>query len=378
MNFLYYLVSFFVIINVIVLVHELGHYLAARKCGVKVEIFSLGMGSELFGFTDKHGTRWRFSMLPIGGYVMMAGDGDASSTTDKGEESLEGLSEEDKAKSIITKSNWEKMFVAFAGPFANYIYAFVVIVAMGFFYGVPKYAPIVGEVLKGSPAEKVGFLAGDKIISVDGNNIERYRDIVVNISNSEKPEINFVVEREGKQLSINVAPEITEKKRLFGGVKKTKLIGLKSPEPIFEKLSFMDSVSRAFKDCVSTTKEMLNVFSRLFAGKKSLDDFGGVVHMASVAGDLSKSGNFAVLIMFTVTLSLNLGFINLFPLPVLDGGKIVICFIEQVLRRKFNRKLQEYIMIVCAILLIFLMLITTVNDIARIEVVSNFISKLLG
>ncbi len=376
MNFLYYLISFFVIINVIVFAHEFGHYFAARKVGVKVEKFSIGMGPELFGFSDKNGTRWCFSLLPIGGYIMMLGDGDIASTTENAD-SLEKLTGEEKTKSFIAKSNWEKMLIAFAGPFANYLYAFIVIVLMGCFYGMPSYAPIIGEVLKGSPAEKAGFLAGDKIISIDGKNIEKYREVLINIAASEKSKIDFVVERVGKQLPINVAPEITEKKKLFGGIKKTKLVGLKSAEPTFEKLSLLESVYRGFTDCAYATKEMFNVFSHLFAGKKSIDDFGGIVHMASIAGDLSKSGNFAVLIMFTVTLSLNLGFINLFPLPVLDGGRILICLVEQILHRKLNKKLQEYIMIVCAILLILLMLVTTLNDIMRIDMVHNYVSKIL-
>ena len=126
-----------------------------------------------------------------------------------------------------------------------------------------------------------------------------------------------------------------------------------------------------------STKEMFHAFSRLFAGKKSLDDFGGIVRMAEVAGDLSKDGNFAMLIMFTVTLSLNLGFINLFPLPVLDGGNILMCLIEQITGRKLNQKMQEYIMIICAALLIVLMLATTVNDVLRLDCVNKFVSKII-
>ncbi|GHT91346.1 zinc metalloprotease [Alphaproteobacteria bacterium] len=376
MDWFYYLISFFVIINTIVFVHEFGHYLAARSVGVKITTFSLGMGPELFGFNDKSGTRWRFSLLPIGGYVMMLGDGDASSTTED-EESIKDLTEEEKQHSIIYKNNWEKMRVAFAGPFANYIYAFVVLFFIGISCGVPKSLPIIGEVMKGSAAEAAGFVAGDKILAIDGKQVEKFRDVLINISCSDKEKLSFEVERNGKPQIIAVTPQVTEKKKLFGGVKKTRLIGIKPGDPIFERASIIDSFTGAIGTCVSTTQEMCYMFSTLFAGKKSLDDFGGIVHMASVAGDLSKSGNFLLLILFTVTLSLNLGFINLFPLPVLDGGRIVLCFIEQVIKRKLNEKFQEYIMIACALLLILLMLATTINDILRLESVNKFVCRIL-
>lgn len=375
MSIFYYIISFFVIINIIVFVHEFGHYYAARSIGVKVTTFSIGMGPELFGFTDKNGTRWCFSMIPVGGYVMVLGDADASSTTED-EELMANLSEDQKKESIFSKNNWEKMLFAFAGPFANYIYAFVVTLFMALSFGVPKYDPVVGGVLENSAAERAGFLAGDKIISVNGESVIRYRDILINIANSESEILNFSVERNGTVLSIDVIPDIKEKKKAFGGTKKTKLIGIKSMEPVFERMSLIDAIVRAFNDCVYATKELSKMLVHLFSGKKSLDDFGGVVRMASMAGDLSQSGNFALLIMFTVTLSLNLGFINLFPMPVLDGGRILICFIEQIRNRKINQKLLENVMMVCALLLMFLMLVTTVNDILRIEMVSNFIDRL--
>jgi regulator of sigma E protease len=365
-----------VIINLIVLSHELGHYWAARKVGVKVTTFSLGMGPELFGFDDKNGTRWCFSLLPIGGYIMMLGDADVSSTTES-EESIKDLSEEEKEKSIIYKNNWEKMWIAFAGPLANYIYSFMVLLAIGMFYGVPKHIPVIGEVLKDSPAAAAGLLPGDRIHSLDGNIIEKFRDMQVVIANSDNEKFVFEVERGGNRLLIDVRPKITETKRIIGGTKKTKLVGLKSAAPVFERLSPINSLKNALQECITTTVEMTQTLSRLFSGKKSLDDFGGVVYMASVAGGMCEDGNFAMLVMFTTMLSLNLGFINLFPLPVLDGGRIFLCFVEETTGRKIDEKIMEYVMVVCALLLILLMLATTVNDVLKIESVSKFVSKIL-
>ncbi|MDR0968285.1 MAG: RIP metalloprotease [Holosporaceae bacterium] len=377
MSFVYYFISFFLIINVIVLVHEYGHYLAAKSAGVKVETFSLGMGPEICGFTDKHGTRWRFSLLPIGGYVMMLGDGDIASSTED-EESLKGLSEKERKRSVTEKSNWEKILISFSGPFFNYIYAFVVVVGMSFFYGVPMNEPIVGSVLKDSPAEKIGILAGDRIISVDGRAVGKFRDVLIGISNNESGKIDFVIERNGVSKKIEIVPEIKETKKLIGGTKKAKLVGIRSGDPVFVKKNFIDSIKAGFQECVSVTLEMCQVISRLFVGKKSIDDFGGIVRMAEVAGDLSKSGNFAMLIIFTVQLSLSLGFLNLFPLPVLDGGNILISLIEQVIGRKLNTKMKEYVMTACGILLIFLMLWVTLNDVLRLEAVNKFVSRFIG
>ncbi len=374
MSILYYLISFFFVINIIVVVHEYGHFLAAKQVGVKVTKFSVGMGPEIVGFTDKHGTRWSLSLLPIGGFVMMLGDGDIASATE--DASVKNLAEEERKQAISSKTNWEKIWVAFCGPFFNYIYAFVVIIGMGLFYGIPTYEPVIGGVQENSPAAKAGLLAGDRVISVNGHEVRKYREVVLDIMEDETGKLDFLIERNGVRQNIVLSPEIKEKKS-FLRTKKTKLVGIRSGEPVFEKKSFVDAVTRAFQECVYSTKEMGRVFGQLFAGKKSLDDFGGIVRMASMAGDLSERGDIALLIMLTVTLSLNLGFINLFPLPVLDGGRILLCFIEQVTRRKLNEKVQEYIMIVCACLLILLMLATTVNDILRLESVEKFISSVV-
>ena len=374
MNFIYYFLSFFLIINVIVFVHEYGHFQAARKMGVKVSTFSLGMGPELFGFEDKHGTRWIFSAFPIGGYVMMLGDGDASSMTED-KESLKGLSEEEKKQSFYAKSNWAKIWIAFCGPFFNYIYAFVVVIFLSLFYGFPNYEPIIASVKQGSPAELSGIKSGDRILYVDDQKVERFRDINLGIFCSDSEKVKFTLERNGVIQTIEVKPKIKEEKKPWGTTKKTKVVGITSGAPVYVRSGLMDSVKIALKYCWNSTVEMFSVFSRLFSGKSSIDNFGGIVRMTKEAGDLSKSGNFVQLIMFTVMLSLNLGFINLFPLPVLDGGRIFICFIEEITGKKLNEKLQEYLMIGCMIFLIFLMLITTVNDILNIETVSKFIFK---
>lgn len=369
MTVFYYLLSI-LFINIIVFVHEYGHFQAARRMGVKVVKFSFGMGPELFGYTDKQGTRWMLSAFPVGGYVMMLGDGDISSMTED-KEAIEKLSEEEKKQSSYAVSNWAQMWIAFCGPFFNYIYAFVVIVGMSFFYGLPNYEPIISDVLKDSPAAVAGIKAGDRVLFVDDKKVEKFRDINIGILSSDNEKIKFTIDRQGEIRSFDIKPEIKETKKPWGTIKKTKIVGVMRSDPIFVKKGFVDSVITGFKDCWNATVEMCGMFSRLFTGKVSIDNFGGIVQMTKVAGE---SGSFAQLIMFTVMISLNLGFVNLFPFPVLDGGRILICFVEQITGRKLNEKFLEYLMTVCVLFLIFLMLITTVNDILNIEAVNKFIS----
>ena len=339
--------------------------------------FSVGMGPEICGVDDKHGTRWCISAFPVGGFVMMLGDGDiASATTD--EELVEQLSEEEKKMTITSKSNWEKILVSFAGPFFNYVYAFVALVILGFSYGLPKYNAIIGEVQQESAAMEAGLQKNDKILAVDNQKVTEFREISRIMRDSEAEKFRFEIEREGQQLSVEITPKIKEKRTLFGGIKKIRQLGITQSSPTFVKKTFSEAFVAAWNECVTVTKGISESLMKLFSGKRSLDDFGSIVHMASVAGKLSQEGNLAMLIVFTITLSLNLGYINLLPLPVLDGGNIFMCLIEQISGRKINPKIQEYVMMFFAILLILLMLIMMANDIVRFDAVNNFISSLLG
>lgn len=376
-DFIYSIIAFFCVINVIVVTHEFGHYLAARKCGVKVERFSLGMGPEICGFTDKNGTRWMLSVFPVGGYVMMLGDADAASATED-KELYKKLSKEEKKLSIFAKNNFEKIFISFCGPLFNYIYAFILLFFVGIFHGAPVINPVVGEVIENSAAQKAGFLAGDIIESADGELIHDYRDINIAIFKSQEGEsIKFTIKRDGVLQTINATPEIQESKGLLG-TKKQKILGIKSGETVYVKKSVLESIGFAFNYCVDRTTEFFQVFKKLFTGAESCENLRGVVYMANVSGHLLADGKIFSLIMFTITLSLNLGFVNLLPLPVLDGGNIVICAIEEVLGRKLNDKFRDYLMGAFAFFLIALMLFTVVNDVIKIYSVNKFIEYLKG
>lgn len=375
--FVYSLIAFFFVINIIVVIHEFGHYLAARKCGVKVERFSLGMGPEICGFTDKHGTRWMLSAFPVGGYVMMLGDADAASVTED-KELYEKLNAKEKKQSIFAKSNLEKIFISFCGPFFNYLYAIVILFCIGVFHGAPVMKPEVGAVIENSAAQKAGFLKGDMILLADGKEVKDYRDIQMAVFKSAPgSSINFVIERAGNLQNISVVPEVRKKKGLLGE-KKEKILGIASGLTTFEEKSVSDAFYFAVDFCMARTLEFVQVFKRLFTGAESCENLHGIVHMANVSGHLLADGRIFSLIMFTVVLSLNLGFVNLLPLPVLDGGNIVICAIEGIFRRKLNDKFKEYLMGTFAIFLIGLMLFTIINDAANIEAVKNLLNKVVG
>jgi regulator of sigma E protease len=361
---------------VIVFTHEYGHFLAAKKVGVAITRFSIGIGPEIFGKTDKHGTRWCLSLFPIGGYVMMLGDEDISSTM-ASEESCKDLSKEEKKKSFHYKSNWEKILIAFCGPLFNYIYAFVVLFFMSIFNGIPTYEPVIGGIQEGSPAERCGLKTGDRVLAVAGKRVEGFREITTQIAEIESPKITFQIVRDGKQQEVDIAIERKETRNLIGRIKKTKVVGIKSGKPIFVKKGVFESLATAANECIRATAEMMTIFPKLFAGKKSLDDFGGVIRIAEVVADLSKGGSIALLVMFTVSLSINLGFINLFPLPILDGGTILLSALEQITGRKINKRFLEYVMMVCAFLLISLMVLMTVNDALRLDVIKKFVLSIM-
>ncbi len=369
-NSLYYIISFMLVITLIVFVHEFGHYWAAKKAGVKVLKFSIGMGPELFGVTDKSGVRWSFSLIPVGGYVMMFGDDDiASSQPDK---NIEKLSEKDKQQAFHLKSNWQKIWISFCGPFANYIYAFIVMIGIFIVAGVPINKPEVYTVVPGSPAQVVGLQKGDVIKTINGIDVERSENVIRLVNTQKEETLKVVANRDGKDLSFDIIPAATEKRSLFGKKKGYKYIGVGFDNSKFEKIGVIEAIKRSFVSCVDTTVGMFMLFRNLINGQQSVDNLGGFVYMASVTGEIAKNGDLITLLMFTVTLSLNLGFINLLPFPVVDGGNILVSFIEQCLGRPINKKFMGYIMYIGAMCLIFLMLLTTLNDILRLKVVNDW------
>jgi regulator of sigma E protease len=359
-----HLFSFLIVLTVIVFVHELGHYLVARRCGVKVEVFSIGFGNELFGYTDKHGTRWRFSLIPLGGYVRMYGDADAASNPDA--EKLKSMGD-DRSLSLHSKTPLQRIAVSAAGPFANFIFSIIVLALLFMSVGQPFTEPVASEIVVGSPAEKGGLLKGDRILRVDGKKIDRYEDLVGLIRQSTGGSMEFDIERGQEKLKLSITPQMKEMKDHFGDVHKVGMIGVMSHKMSWIKHGPLDSTYYAVKQCYFMATSTLEAMGQMITGKRSSDELGGPIRIAQMSGKIAEQG-IAALVAFMATLSLSLGLINLFPIPALDGGSIVIYFIEWVRGKPLSEKAQERVAIVGISIVLFLMVFSLWNDLKHLHI----------
>ncbi len=359
-NLFYYVIPFIIVICVLVFVHELGHYSIARYFGVKVEEFSIGMGKEIWGKTDKNGTRWKFSAIPVGGYVMMFGDKDPSSAPNA--EDIKKMTDEEKSISLYGKKPWQRILVSFGGPFANIIYAFVAVFFVYISFGNVRNTEYIDKVYAGTPAFTSGLLAGDRISVINGTNIHGAEDAIKAIQAS-GDSVSVTVLRDNNEMSF-VIPFENPNKKMLGVTFKRE----------YQKQGFIESTVKSFNDTVSYIKAIFIGMVRIFTGGVSLKQFGGPVAIAGVFGDISKTGDIAYLIFFSAILSINLAIFNLIPLPALDGGNIFVDFIEILINKPLSLRLREMWNTVGIIFLILLMIVATYSDILKL----NFVRKLLS
>ncbi len=344
-NFVNTILPFLIILTILVFVHELGHYTLARMNNVKVEVFSIGFGKELFGFDDKNGTRWKFSLIPLGGYVKMHGDADEAST--KSEDTSKVI----KELSFHNKSIGQRSAILFAGPLANYIFSFVLLLVMNFTYGTPSVKPIISEIIPDLSASKSGMKVGDVIINVNNEEIEKFSDLSKKIGKLDNQEITITVNRNDKILDFNVLVQ--------NGV-----IGIKGDERDLTTLGLFESVNHALGQIYFFTTATLKGIFEIFKGERSSDELGGPIRIAELSSDFWDKGLESTL-WFMVIISLNLGLINLFPIPLLDGGHLLFNLIEYVKGSPIDQKALEILQGFGFFALISLMLFATYNDISR-------------
>ncbi|MGI9498599.1 MAG: RIP metalloprotease RseP, partial [Geminicoccaceae bacterium] len=422
-----YVIPFLVVLSILVFVHEYGHYIVARWNGVRVDVFSIGFGKELFGYTDSAGTRWKFSLLPLGGYVKMHGDADASSSTIDQEAAVD-------PDSFPAKNVFQRMSIIAAGPLANILFAALALAFLFMIVGRPFTPATVGNVEEGSPAAAAGLMPFDRIVAVDGDEIESFEqlrsieresagvDLVVTIdregqnlditmtpakvtredarldqtfeigdlgigppltpadvanvrpdgaaaeaglkpgdrivavdgeplvsfedlqaivSRSAEVELLFAVERDGTTIDLPITPkhvEITDEQS--GETRVIGLIGVERPLPPLHRVGPVTALVDGLKETYRLTTLILGAVWQLISGNGSAEDVGGPIRIAQITGELTKDGLFPA-VMFTVMLSINLGLINLFPVPVLDGGHLVMLFIELLRGKPLNERSQE-------------------------------------
>lgn len=447
-NFYIYVGAFVLVLSILVFVHEWGHYIVARLCGVKVETFSIGFGKELFGFNDKRGTRWKVSLVPLGGYVKLFGDVDPASVkhddvvTEDSTGHVRPLTEAERKVAFFSQPVGRRAMVVVAGPAINYIFAIILFSLVFTFNGQPVTPPSAAAVIHGSAAEKSGFLPHDKIISIDNTRIDDFDDIRREMMIGLDAQKHFIVERGGSKIDIYAKPEKIELSDRFGFKHSIGLLGLISPRhaveiknivkidgkdftdeqavraelakrmgtqfsievkrgpesdeltilPIAQFNQAMSDSSDPSHDLLFISDTMNNVFikysplvavqkalqhtwvvtagtfkalGQIIMGTRSPTELGGVIRIGALAGDMAQQG-FIALVLFTALLSINLGLVNLFPIPLLDGGHLVFYAFEALLGRPIPDQIQEYAFRFGLIFLVGIMVFANLNDIMQL------------
>ena len=357
-NAIYYVVPFVVVLGVLVFVHELGHFLVARMCGVKVDVFSIGFGKELWGRRDKHGTYWKVAAVPLGGYCQFLGDDDAASS---GESKATELSEEEKKYTFQFQSPFKKLVIALAGPLANYLFAILIFAGIFFLFGKITFPPVVGEVFEGSAAAKAGIIPNDRILTINGNKIESFDDIRKEVDLTVANEVVVEILRDGKEIRLQFPLTELEVPEANGTTSKRPMLGVKSVNMIelnHVRLSLLQSFKEAGLEAWNVTEATLRGVGQMITGKRSGEEIGGIIRIAEMSGDISKQSGILDLIVFMALLSINLGLINLFPIPVLDG--------EIAVGKEINANVKDALFKVGFSLIVALMIFATWNDFVRL------------
>ncbi len=386
MNFFDYIIPFLLVLTILVFVHEMGHFLIARYCGVRVEVFSIGFGPEIFGWNDAKGTRWKFSLIPLGGYVKMFGEDEApgeDEITDKGDDesgennapaiTAPALTAEEIAVSFNHKTVGQRSAIIAGGPLANFVFAIVVLTGLFSIVGSPSPLAGIGEVQSASAAEDAGLKAGDTIVSINGEQITLFDDLRRIVSANSGVNLTIVVMRNGSELSLEVTPRPYK----TAGGKEIGLLGvLPDPKQIhYTRHNVIKAAGMAIDQSFGMSMRILSYLGDMITGARSANDLGGPLRIAKISGEMAQDGIINT-IFFLAALSINLGLINLFPIPMLDGGHLLFCIAEAVRGRPLGPQIQEYGFRFGLILVLLLMVFATWNDLVQLKVF-DFIKQLV-
>jgi len=347
------IVTSLLVLSFLVFFHELGHFLVARLFGVRVEVFSIGFGSILFSKTVGN-TKYAFSAIPLGGYVKM-----------KGQDDLDPKARSGDNDSYNSKKPWQRIFILLAGPFANIFLAFLLYIIVGVL-GVTKLAPIVGDFSKTSPALEAGIKKNDKILEIDGKKIKIWGDISLAIKNSKNDFLSVSVLRDNKVLTINITPKILDSQNLFREKVKKKMLGISpSGETTILKFSFLNSFGYAYNETIFATMIIVKSVQKLLSGAVPANQLGGVISIVDYTSKAAAMG-IVTLFIFSALLSVNLGVLNLLPIPALDGGHIIFNLYEMVTKKPPSENIMYGLTIFGWVLLLSLMFFGLYNDIVRL------------
>ncbi|NKB45958.1 MAG: RIP metalloprotease RseP [Alphaproteobacteria bacterium] len=365
------IVNFIIALSVVVFVHELGHFLVARWNKVRCDSFSIGFGPELVGFTDRHGTRWKFSLIPLGGYVKMFGEADIAnpgSEDNEEEEDVEReMTPEEKAISFKYKTLGQRSAIVFAGPAVNFLFAILVFFVMFMSVGRPVTEPIIGSVVEDSAASEAGLTAGDRILAIDGNTISRFEDLqrVVPLGNGAP--MRLTVQRDENVIDIVAVPRVVDETDAFGNPQKRALLGVSSSGEtrMMVRHNPVSALGLAVSQTYIVVEGTFVAVGQIISGERGTEDLGGPIRIAKFSGQAAKSG-FANFVIFMAILSINLGIINLFPVPLLDGGHLLFYAIEALRGRPLSDQAQEWGLRFGLVLVLSLMVFVTWNDILQL------------
>jgi regulator of sigma E protease len=361
-----YILPFLFVLSLVVFFHELGHFLVGRWCGVKVDTFSLGFGPELFGFNDRSGTHWRVAAFPLGGYVRFHGEANGASMTD--EAALAAMPPGDRAVSFIAQKVWKRAAIVAAGPLANFLLAIVIFTGIFYVNGRAILLPMVDGIAAGSAAEAAGFQLGDRIVSIGGIKVDSFEDMQRIVQTASDTELVFSVERGGKLVELVATPRRRDVVTPFGTT-RVGVLGVQSkskPENWHvQNYDFVGSVKLAGSETWYVVARTGSYLKGLAAGQESTDQLSGPIRIAEVSGAMAKIGLSALLNLAAI-LSISVGMLNLFPIPLLDGGHLVYYAVEAVRGKAMNDKLQQFGFRVGLMLVTSLMVFATYNDILRL------------
>jgi len=362
-----YLVPFLFVLTIVVFFHELGHFLVARLCGIKVLTFSIGFGPEIVGFYDRYGTRWKISAVPLGGYVKFFGDENSASVPDQA--AAAAMTEEEKAVSFIHKPVGPRAAVVAAGPVANFILAIVIFAAVFAIFGRQTTSARVDTVQPASAAQAAGFMPGDLVVAIDGEKIDSFAEMQRIVSVNAGEPLTIEIERGGIHLTLKATPELKEIKDRFGNVHRLGVLGISrsmAPGDIkTQRVNPLQAVVMGTQETWFVVDRTLSYIGGVFTGREAADQLGGPIRIAQVSGQVASAG-FVALIHLTAVLSISIGLLNLFPIPLLDGGHLLFYGIEALRGRPLSERAQDIGFRIGLAIVVMLMIFATFNDILHL------------
>ncbi|HKQ09617.1 MAG TPA: RIP metalloprotease RseP [Rhizomicrobium sp.] len=359
--------AFLFVITLVVFFHELGHFLVARYFGVTVEVFSVGFGKEIFGWTDRRGTRWKVSWLPIGGYVKFAGDADAASRPDT--EAAANMSAEERKGALQLKPLHQRAWVAASGPLANFLLAIVILTGLSLYAGRTVITPVIGQVTQGSPAEAAGIKTGDLVTRIDNTVITDFQQLPQIISVSGGSPLAIGIRRVGQDMTLQVTPRLMKARDVLGNNTSQMVIGVR-PDPhapvVHERYGPVGAFAAACSETWNIANGTILGVGQMIRGHASADQLSGPVGIAKMTRQVADFG-FLALLNLVAILSVSIGLANLFPIPLLDGGHLLYYACEAVLGRPLGARAQDVGFRLGLVLVLGLMLLTTWNDLVRLN-----------